>query len=229
MTSLRDTEQLVKLMLDELKVKSGAKGCGMVLQRGLLLAHLKTCPKAIVTCQDGGYGLSMTRQRMSHHRAYECFQRKMESIPIKSAAMSQKVTVFYATKMWALMLTRINGGALTSASPVLTLLEGAHRLSPDRIYKHIYLLLQSYAEWASGRVSGNAGNLGWEEVTNGLKAVVIQLASALDNTERRNEMRTMRESLRALEEVGSLGDIVTTMRMRYDGAAFPTFIIPFPR
>ncbi|KAE8539436.1 hypothetical protein D1P53_004537 [Cryptococcus gattii VGV] len=190
--------------------------------------------------------------------------------------MRQKVTVLYATKTWALMLTRINGGALTSASPVLTLLEDAHRLSPVRIYKLIYQISltsraerleeelesmrehlkrmeamitpihkshrpifssslstptpshpshqpaissvppsisvqsggarpdlshhhqrslvapsfgshQSYADWAFNQLSENAGNLGWEEVTNGLKAVVIQLASALDNMERRNE------------------------------------------
>ncbi|WWD03579.1 hypothetical protein V865_001633 [Kwoniella europaea PYCC6329] len=77
-SSLRDTEQLVKLMLDELKVKCAAEDCGMEMQRGLLLAHLWSCPKAIITCQDGDCGLSMARHRLPHHRAYECFQRKME-------------------------------------------------------------------------------------------------------------------------------------------------------
>ncbi|WWC91595.1 uncharacterized protein L201_006541 [Kwoniella dendrophila CBS 6074] len=77
-TSLRDTEQLVKLMLDELKVKCVAEECGMVMERGLLLSHLRSCPKAIVTCQDGDCGLSMSRHRLPHHRAYECFQRRME-------------------------------------------------------------------------------------------------------------------------------------------------------
>nr|XP_019044268.1 hypothetical protein I302_07552 [Kwoniella bestiolae CBS 10118]OCF23198.1 hypothetical protein I302_07552 [Kwoniella bestiolae CBS 10118] len=76
--SLRDTEQLVKLMLDELKVRCAAEECGMVMQRGLLLAHLRSCPKAVVTCQDGDCGLSMARHRLPHHRAYECFQRRME-------------------------------------------------------------------------------------------------------------------------------------------------------
>lgn len=48
-------------MLDELKVKCGADGCGTVLQRGLLLAHLRTCPKAIVTCQGADCGLSVSQ------------------------------------------------------------------------------------------------------------------------------------------------------------------------
>lgn len=53
-------------MLDELKVKCGAEGCGTVLQRGLLLAHLKTCSKAIVTCQDGDCGLSVSQVSLMH-------------------------------------------------------------------------------------------------------------------------------------------------------------------
>ncbi|RXK36970.1 hypothetical protein M231_05734 [Tremella mesenterica] len=76
--SLRDTEQLVKLMLDELKVRCAADDCGKVMQRGLLLAHVKTCQKTLVTCQGDDCGLSMARHRLSHHRAYECFQRQME-------------------------------------------------------------------------------------------------------------------------------------------------------
>ena len=58
--SLRDTEQLVKLMLDELKVKCMAEDCGQVLQRGLLLGHLRTCQMTIVTCQDDDCGLSVS-------------------------------------------------------------------------------------------------------------------------------------------------------------------------
>lgn len=53
-------------MLDELKVKCGAEGCGTVLQRGLLLAHLKACSKAIVTCQDGDCGLSVSQVSLMH-------------------------------------------------------------------------------------------------------------------------------------------------------------------
>ncbi|WWC64460.1 uncharacterized protein I303_107070 [Kwoniella dejecticola CBS 10117] len=77
-SSLRDTEQLVKLMLDELKVRCAAEECGAVMERGLLLSHLRSCPKTVVTCQDGDCGLSMSRHRLPHHRAYECFQRNME-------------------------------------------------------------------------------------------------------------------------------------------------------
>ncbi len=60
MHSLRDTEQLVKLMLDELKVKCLAEGCGLEMQRGLLLGHIRTCPKSIITCPDGDCGISVS-------------------------------------------------------------------------------------------------------------------------------------------------------------------------
>ncbi|WWC71894.1 uncharacterized protein I206_105853 [Kwoniella pini CBS 10737] len=77
-SSLKETEQLVKLMLDELKVSCAAEGCGSIMERGLLLSHLRNCTKAIITCKDGNCGLSMARHRLPHHRAYECFQRRME-------------------------------------------------------------------------------------------------------------------------------------------------------
>ncbi|WVR00288.1 hypothetical protein IAU59_007431 [Kwoniella sp. CBS 9459] len=76
--SLRDTEQLVKLMLDELKVRCVADDCGQVMQRGLLLSHIRSCPKTVITCGDADCGFSMARHRLPHHRAYECFQRNME-------------------------------------------------------------------------------------------------------------------------------------------------------
>lgn len=47
---------------------------------------------------------------------------------------------------------------------------------------------QSYADWTFSRLPGNAGNVGWEEVINGLRTLVIQLASGLDSMERRNEV-----------------------------------------
>lgn len=83
---------------------------------------------------------------------------------------------------------------MSSAPPSISVLSprGAR---PDLSHHHQRFLVapsvgshQSYADWAFNQLSGNAGNLGWEEVTNGLKAVVIQLVSALDNTERRNEV-----------------------------------------
>ncbi|ORX40683.1 hypothetical protein BD324DRAFT_15568 [Kockovaella imperatae] len=76
--SLRDTEQLVKLMLDELKVRCGSEGCGQIMQRGHLLGHVTTCQKAMIKCHEGECGLSMARFRLPHHRAYDCFQRRME-------------------------------------------------------------------------------------------------------------------------------------------------------
>lgn len=57
--SLRDTEQLVKLMLDELKVRCAAEGCEEVMQRGLLLAHSRSCLKGLVKCDDPECGLSV--------------------------------------------------------------------------------------------------------------------------------------------------------------------------
>lgn len=89
-------------MLDELKVRCEAPGCAKVMERGLLLAHLRTCSQAIVTCGDTECGLSvsptlagwgsarrrtwfsrksdaqMARHRLPHHRAYECFHRRMD-------------------------------------------------------------------------------------------------------------------------------------------------------
>lgn len=61
LSSLRDTEPLVQLMLDELEVTCGAEGCGKVMQRGLLLSHIRTCARAIVTCGDDECGLSVRR------------------------------------------------------------------------------------------------------------------------------------------------------------------------
>jgi hypothetical protein len=61
--SLRDTEQLVKLMLDELKVRCAAVGCDEVMQRGLLLAHSRSCLKGWVKCDDPECGLSVSRCR----------------------------------------------------------------------------------------------------------------------------------------------------------------------
>jgi hypothetical protein len=46
-------------MLDELKVKCAAEDCGVVMQRGLLLAHLRTCPMAVTMCEDGDCGLKV--------------------------------------------------------------------------------------------------------------------------------------------------------------------------
>ncbi|OXG29375.1 E3 ubiquitin-protein ligase NRDP1 [Cryptococcus neoformans Bt15] len=369
MSSLRDTEQLVKLMLDELKVKCGADGCGTVLQRGLLLAHLRTCPKAIVTCQGGDCGLSMARQRLPHHRAYECFQRKMECrkcgtilvfkdqtthtniecrnetkgvcglcdqnmgpdahmhkwqcplvripclhstrgcssiIPRSDLQAHLSICPFEAfsgffemndARLKSLIsraesleeelehmrehLKRMEGNVeamgnmrretsdgwrwrevgrmglgdtppsvtpnhsdpqtpptiysspptptpfhpspppvISSTSPNISILpSGGAR--PDLAPHHHRSIVapsfgshQSYADWTFSRLSGNAGNVGWEEVINGLRTVVIQLASGLDSMERRNEVRTMTESLRAREEVGSLRAIVTTLRMQ---------------
>ncbi|CAK9779476.1 unnamed protein product [Cutaneotrichosporon oleaginosum] len=65
-------------MLDELKVRCEAPGCSKVMERGLLLAHLRTCSQAVVTCGDTECGLSMARHRLPHHRAYECFHRRMD-------------------------------------------------------------------------------------------------------------------------------------------------------
>ncbi|BEI93722.1 uncharacterized protein CcaverHIS019_0601810 [Cutaneotrichosporon cavernicola] len=78
LSSLVDTEPLVQLMLDELKVRCEAPGCAKTMERGLLLAHLRTCSQAIVTCGDKECGLSMARHRLPHHRAYECFHRRMD-------------------------------------------------------------------------------------------------------------------------------------------------------
>ncbi|WOO82952.1 E3 ubiquitin-protein ligase NRDP1 [Vanrija pseudolonga] len=78
LASLRASEPLVQLMLDELKVRCDADSCGKVMERGLLLAHIRSCASGVVTCGDEACGLSMTRHRMPHHRAYECFQRRME-------------------------------------------------------------------------------------------------------------------------------------------------------
>lgn len=64
-SSLQDTEPLVQLMLDELKVRCEAQGCGKVMQRGLLLSHLKSCTEAIVTCGDDQCGISV-RTGKSH-------------------------------------------------------------------------------------------------------------------------------------------------------------------
>nr|ODN99961.1 E3 ubiquitin-protein ligase NRDP1 [Cryptococcus depauperatus CBS 7855] len=373
MSSLRDTEQLVKLMLDELKVRCGAEGCGIVLQRGLLLAHLRTCPRAIVTCQDSDCGLSLTRQRLPHHRAYECFQRRMECkkcatilvfrdhiahagtgccddtdicdlcgeklgsdshmhkwkcpliripcphshrgcssiIPRSDLTSHLSTCPFEAfsgffemndARLKALEartegleseldslrahLRRIEGnvevaGRLgqatdanrssrwnwtaplvepmseaaanvstpradvaplpTSSSPRTPTLsnpstntpvasastaERSPTLNPPAAarpnlahYHHRSLIApsfgshQSYADWAFNRLSGNSGG-GWDDVMNRLRGVVVQLAAGLDSMERRNEVRTMTESLRVLEEVNSLRAIVTTMRMQ---------------
>lgn len=60
LSSLVDTEPLVQLMLDELKVRCEAPGCSKVMERGLLLAHLRTCSQAIVTCGDTECGLSVS-------------------------------------------------------------------------------------------------------------------------------------------------------------------------
>jgi hypothetical protein len=59
LSSLHDTEPLVQLMLDELHVRCEADGCRKVMQRGLLLAHLRSCSQAIITCGDGDCGLSV--------------------------------------------------------------------------------------------------------------------------------------------------------------------------
>ena len=95
-TSTTIEGQLRCQMLDELNVRCTAEGCGKVMQRGLLLSHSRTCLKAIVTCPDDGCGLSvsslllmrllescyradkqMAAHRLPHHRAYECFKRRM--------------------------------------------------------------------------------------------------------------------------------------------------------
>lgn len=46
-------------MLDELKVRCCEEGCGEEMERGLLLSHLRTCSKAIVTCPDGDCGITV--------------------------------------------------------------------------------------------------------------------------------------------------------------------------
>ncbi|OCF39085.1 hypothetical protein I317_07109 [Kwoniella heveanensis CBS 569] len=85
---------------------------------------------------------------------------------------------------------------------------------------------QSYADWAFNRLYPQGQGQGQshqpqdqtltslDEVISALRGVVIHLAAGLDTMERRNEVRTMTESLRVLEEVGSLRAIVTTMRMQ---------------
>lgn len=55
-----DTRLNTRQMLDELKVRCAAEDCGQVMERGLLLGHLRTCQKAIVTCDDGDCGLSVS-------------------------------------------------------------------------------------------------------------------------------------------------------------------------
>ena len=65
-------------MLDELQVRCGAPECSKIMQRGLLLSHVRFCTSSIVTCGEAECGLSMARHRLPHHRAYECFERKME-------------------------------------------------------------------------------------------------------------------------------------------------------
>lgn len=52
-------------MLDELKVRCEAPGCSKVMERGLLLAHLRSCSRAIVTCGDNECGLSVSHARIS--------------------------------------------------------------------------------------------------------------------------------------------------------------------
>ncbi|TYJ58444.1 hypothetical protein B9479_000650 [Cryptococcus floricola] len=378
LSGLRDTEQLVKLMLDELKVRCGADGCGMVLQRGLFLAHLRSCPQAIVTCRDDDCGLSMTRHRMPHHRAYDCFQRRMEckkcgtilvfkdqtahaneeccdqssdscdlcgetlgadshmhkwrctkvqapcphahrgcSSIIPRADIEAHLTTcpFEAfseffdvneTRFKSLevkveslqselesvrshlrrvegnvdVVSRVrntSGGGLpwpapqvdpivpvpgrqsttapdsgsprpealplppspTPVTPTLTNptpgpatptpARNPQRLSfgsslpttrPDMTHQRSLVAPsfgshQSYADWAFNRLGGSDTGVGsWDDVLNALRGVVVQLAAGLDSMERRNEVRTMTESLRMLEEVGSLRAIVTTMRMQ---------------
>ncbi|ORY26702.1 hypothetical protein BCR39DRAFT_252279 [Naematelia encephala] len=77
---------------------------------------------------------------------------------------------------------------------------------------------QSHAEYAFSRLSLSTGpgaaTQGLDEILNGLRAVVVNLAAGLDTMERRNEARTMTESLRVLERVESLRAVVSTMRMR---------------
>ncbi|WVQ73093.1 hypothetical protein IAR50_002656 [Cryptococcus sp. DSM 104548] len=373
LSSLRDTEQLVKLMLDELKVRCGAEGCGMVLQRGLFLAHLRSCPQAIVTCVDDDCGLSMTRQRMPHHRTYDCFQRRMEckkcgtilvfkdqtahandeccdqstescdlcgetlgsdshmhkwrctqvlvacphsnrgcsSIVPRASVESHLATCPFEafsdffdmnetrfkkleSKVDSLQselesmrnhlrrvegdvevvsrVRRTSGGGLSwpapqvepmsvlstapesgsprpetlplppSPSPITPTLSNptpgpatptpAARNPPPLSFRsslpnarpdltHQRSLTapsfgshQSYADWAFNRLGGSNTGGGWDEVLNALRGVVVQLAAGMDSMERRNEVRTMTESLRVLEEVGSLRAIVTTMRMQ---------------
>ncbi|WWD19531.1 hypothetical protein CI109_103992 [Kwoniella shandongensis] len=72
---------------------------------------------------------------------------------------------------------------------------------------------QSYADWAFGRLSG-LSSASLDEVIDRLRSAIVGLAAGMDTMERRNEVRTMTESLRVLEEVGSLRAIVTTMRMQ---------------
>lgn len=50
---------LVKLMLDELKVKCAAEECGEVMQRGLLLGHSRGCQKVVVGCGNADCGLTV--------------------------------------------------------------------------------------------------------------------------------------------------------------------------
>lgn len=70
--NLHDTEKLVKLMLDELKVRCAAEGCGQVMERGLLLSHSKGCLKSLVLCHEPECGLSVSLgpslSLLSHYR-----------------------------------------------------------------------------------------------------------------------------------------------------------------
>ncbi|KIR29232.1 hypothetical protein I309_01820 [Cryptococcus deuterogattii LA55] len=197
MRSLRDTEQLVNL------------GCGTVLQRGLLLAHFRTCPKAIVTCQDGDCGLSedgvhkmwhITSIQRSNEEELDRMRehlKRMEGNVEGLGHMRRETGDDWRWREAGLM--RLGD----TPSPAIPSNDNPNSQIPPIFSSSPSTPTPSHPSpqpSISSVSPRNASNLGWEEVTNGLKALMIQLASALDNMERRNEVRTMRESLRVLEE-----------------------------
>ncbi|KAL1408620.1 hypothetical protein Q8F55_005433 [Vanrija albida] len=290
LASLHASEPLVQLMLDELKVRCDAEACGKVMERGLLLAHIRSCTAGVVTCGDEACGLSMTRHRMPHHRAYECFQRRMEcgkcgivltfkeakqprgcsAIVARSeleahmaACPFELLSGFFASndarisalearldeqgreneslraQLWSVRREMYRPpapweyvapdeaarGPEAPETPTLESVDGtpgrpttprATRppplvLTPDR-FAPVPMqpsLSAASAEWVVGRLSDNEMR---DEAMVALRDCVVQLASWLQSSDRRNQVRTTTESLRVIEQVESLRAIVSTMR-----------------
>ncbi|KAL7418483.1 hypothetical protein Q5752_006941 [Cryptotrichosporon argae] len=332
--NLRATEQIVVMMLDELKVRCAAAGCGKVMQRGLLLPHLRTCTRSVIVCGEG-CGLSMSRDRMPHHRAYECFQRRMEcgkcgttvafreakssaaasedeagaGAGVTCAQCAQTITTSPHAHQWtcpAVLVPCVHAArgcsGIVARSDLAAHLEScpfeglsayfatvderfrtmeervtaverdnaALRAEVERLERHARrpagslserlaeamsvqraeptpatledtappadggittraaadmraldaggpareLLApprRNYADWTLGRLARRAGDGG---DVDAVRAAVVQLAAGLDAVERRTEVRTMTETLRVLDEVGSLRAIVSSLRMQ---------------
>lgn len=83
-SSLLSTEPLVKLMLDELKVRCEADGCGKVMERGLLLAHWKSCGNAVVSCDDDGCGISVRGRGAPNDRSPDIACRTIARTSVSS-------------------------------------------------------------------------------------------------------------------------------------------------